>query len=260
MSLVESEILAGVATITLCRSEKRNALSRELLSQLSAAVKLALANREVRLLVLKAEGSVFCAGMDLAEMQQRASSENGQQEWLQDSRDYCELLIAIYSARVPSMACLQGPVLAGGVGIVLACDFVIAAEGTFVALPEPQRGITAAMVTPLLAHRIGAGRAAHLLLSGRRIDAASAMQAGLVFETVSKDGLDQAAADLASSIKSGSPDALAITRQHLDDVAGGNLVQKLRESIDVSAKARATDDAREGLAAFLEKRKPAWQA
>jgi methylglutaconyl-CoA hydratase len=259
MSLVKTQFESGVATVTLCRSEKRNALSRELLSQLSSAVKSTLTNSESRLLVLKAEGSVFCAGMDLAEMQQRASSADGPQEWLKDSQDYCDLLISIYSASIPSVACLQGPVLAGGVGIVLACDFVLAAENAFFALPEPQRGITAAMVTPLLAHRIGAGRAAHLLLSGQRLDVASAQQMGLVFETADSDGLDEAASNLASSILSGSPDALAITRQHLDDVSGGNLVQKLRESIDVSAKARATEDAREGLAAFLEKRKPSWQ-
>jgi len=241
MSLIRTSIESNVARIVLCRSDKRNALSRQLLTELNSAVTDALNNPQTRVLVLEAEGSVFCAGMDLGEMQQRATSENGREEWQKDSKDYCELLISLYSATVPTIAVLQGPVLAGGVGMILACDFVIAAEGAFVSLPEPQRGITAAMVTPLLVHRIGAGPAAALLLSGDRM-------------TVTR-----AAQQLATSIMKGSPQALATTKQHVDRIAGGNMAEKLRDSIEVSAAARATDDAREGLAAFLEKRAPGWQ-
>ena len=114
MSLVQKTIDSGIATVTLCRSEKRNALSRELLTQLSAAVTEVLSDSQTRVLVLKAEGKVFCAGMDLAEMQARAESEDGQKEWMQDSKDYCELLVTLYTAKVPTIAALQGPVLAGG--------------------------------------------------------------------------------------------------------------------------------------------------
>jgi methylglutaconyl-CoA hydratase len=259
MSLISKSVQSGVATVTLCRSEKRNALSRELLRQLSTAVTELLDDPQTRVLVLRAEGKVFCAGMDLSEMQARASSENGQQEWMQDSRDYCELLVSLYTARVPTIAALQGPVLAGGVGMVLACDFVIAAENAFIALPEPQRGITAAMVTPLLVHRVGAGAAGHLLLSGRRQSAENASKAGLVYEVVLLESLDESVRSLTESIMLGSPEALAITRRHLDEVGGNDLVARIRQSIEVSASARASEDAREGLAAFLEKRKPNWQ-
>ena len=258
MSLVKKAIDSGVATVTLCRSEKRNALSRELLTQLSAAVTEVLADPQTRVLVLKAEGKVFCAGMDLAEMQARAQSEDGQKEWMQDSKDYCELLVTLYTANVPTIAALQGPVLAGGVGMVLACDFVVSVEDAFFALPEPQRGITAAMVTPLLVHRVGAGPAGHLLLSGRRQSAKDAALTGLVYE-VAADSLDTAVSSLAESIMLGSPEALAITGRHLDEVGGNDLVARIRQSIEVSAQARASQDAREGLAAFLEKRKPNWQ-
>ena len=259
MTLIKKSIESGVATVTLCRSEKRNALSRELLRQLSSAVSEVLEDQRTRVLVLQAEGKVFCAGMDLSEMQARAESDNGQQEWMQDSKDYCELLVTLYTASVPSIAALQGPVLAGGVGMVLACDFVVAVEDAFIALPEPQRGITAAMVTPLLVHRIGAGRAGHLLLSGRRQSAADAAQSGLVYEVVSPDSLAESVKSLTESIRMGSPEALAITRRHLDEVGGHDLVARIRQSIEVSASARASDDAREGLAAFLEKRQPKWQ-
>ena len=258
MSLVQSAIESGLATVTLCRSEKRNALSRELLTQLSVAVTEALADPRTRVLALKAEGKVFCAGMDLAEMQARAESEDGQKEWMQDSKDYCELLVKLYTAKVPTIAALQGPVLAGGVGMVLACDFVISVKEAFFALPEPQRGITAAMVTPLLVHRIGAGPAGHLLLSGRRVNAEAAALTGLVFE-IAEGQLDDAVVSLAQSIMLGSPEALAITRRHLDEVGGNDLVARIRQSIEVSALARGSADAREGLAAFLEKRKPNWQ-
>jgi methylglutaconyl-CoA hydratase len=259
MNLVQKNIEGGVATVTLCRSEKRNALSRELLRQLSVAVNEVLADSETRVLVLKAEGKVFCAGMDLAEMQDRASSADGQNEWMQDSKDYCDLLVAIYTSKVPTIASMQGPVLAGGVGMVLACDFVVAVEDSFISLPEPQRGITAAMVTPLLVHRVGAGPAGHLLLSGRRQSAKDAATKGLVYEVTTNALLDDSVASLAKSIMQGSPEALAITRRHLDDIGGNDLVVRIRQSIEVSAQARASDDAREGLAAFLEKRQPNWQ-
>ncbi len=210
--------------------------------------------------MLKADGKVFCAGMDLAEMQERALSEDGQKEWMQDSLDYCELLVSIYTAKVPTIAVLQGPVLAGGVGMVLACDFVVAAEDSFISLPEPQRGITAAMVTPLLVHRVGAGPAGHLLLSGRRQSAKDAATTGLVYEVTTSESLEESVAALAKSIMQGSPEALALTRRHLDDLGGHDLVAQIRRSIEVSAQARAGEDAREGLAAFLEKRKPNWQS
>lgn len=258
MSLVQSAIDSGIATVTLCRSEKRNALSRDLLTQLSAAVTEVLADPQTRVLVLKAEGKVFCAGMDLAEMQARAESKDGQKEWMQDSKDYCELLVTLYTAKVPTIAAMQGPVLAGGVGMILACDFVVSVKEAFIALPEPQRGITAAMVTPLLVHRVGAGPAGHLLLSGRRQSAEAASLTGLVYE-VAAGPLDDAVSSLAESITLGSPEALALTRRHLDEVGGSDLVARIRQSIEVSALARGSADAREGLAAFLEKRNPNWQ-
>jgi len=142
--------------------------------------------------------------------------------------------------------------------MVLACDFVVSVEEAFIALPEPQRGITAAMVTPLLVHRVGSGPAGHLLLSGRRQSAKDAVLTGLVYE-VTAGPLDDAVGSLTQSIMLGSPEALAITRNHLDEVGGNDLVARIRQSIEVSAQARGSSDAREGLAAFLEKRKPNWQ-
>ena len=126
-------------------------------------------------------------------------------------------------------------------------------------LPEPVRGITAAMVTPLLIQRIGPGPAAHLLLSNERMSSLRAMQLGLCYDVVAESELKDRVDGLVGSILSGSKTALAITKQHLEKCSDGILVEQIKSSVQVSARARETDDAREGLAAFLEKRKPAWQ-
>ncbi len=259
-SFVNSGIANGVGRVTLNRPDKRNALRRDFIEQLSEAIAELKKDDSLRVLVLEAEGSVFCAGMDLSQMQDRASSANGTQQWQKDSEVYCELLTELYSIPVPTVVALQGPVLAGGVGIVLACDIVIASDNAFLMLPEPVRGITAAMVTPLLIHRVGAGIAGHLLLSGEKMSAQRAWQIGLCHDVVATDDLPDRIDALIKSILSGSRSALALTKQHLARCSNDSLVAQIQSSVGVSAEARETNDAREGLAAFLEKRKPAWQA
>lgn len=248
----------GIATITLNRPDKRNALKRDFITELKAAVAEVDQRQDVRLFLLKAAGSVFCAGMDLGEMQVRAQAADKQQQWQQDSVVYGELLTAIYKLAVPTVAVLQGPVLAGGTGLVFCCDLVIATDNVFFALPEPMRGITAAMVTPFLALRAGYGPAAYMLLSGKRVSANDAFRFGVIHELVENDQLQEKTDELAQSILTGSKSALAITKQHLHKCTVAEIEELVQESIAVSAKARETDDAREGLAAFLEKRKPNW--
>jgi methylglutaconyl-CoA hydratase len=142
---------------------------------------------------------------------------------------------------------------------MLACDFIVASNSAFVMLPEPARGITAAMVTPLLIHRLGAGPATHLLLSGERMSAHRAWANGLFFDVVEPEELATRVDSLVQSIMTGSRSALAITKKHVQSCSGDLVVDQLNKSIVVSAEARETSDAREGLAAFLEKRKPSWQ-
>ncbi len=256
---VKSKIESGVGRITLCRAEKRNALKRIFIEQLSSAVDTLAVDDSLRALVLQAEGSVFCAGMDLGEMQERAESADGQQEWQKDSKVFSELLQKLYNLNVPTIAVMQGPALAGGVGLILACDFIIADKNAFVMLPEPARGITAAMVTPFLIHRIGAGRANQLLLSGQPMAIPRCHELGLVYCVAQENELEEKVNELLTSIMTGSKAALAITKKHVQGYGTGNLSEYLADSIGVSAQARETDDAREGLAAFLEKRKPKWQ-
>lgn len=252
----------GVTRLVLDRAERRNALTRSMIELLTGHVKqlsAATGDSAIRLLKLAAAGPVFCAGMDLAEMQDRAADDHGPEAWRKDALVYRDLLQALWDAPFPVLAVVQGPVLAGGVGLVLACDLVIAASTTFFALPEPQRGITAAMVTPLLTYRVGAGHASHALLAGGRLEAASTVAWGLCHEVVEPASLPATEDRWTQSILTGSPLALAATKENLRAFAGAQLPAQLTEAAHKSALARETEDAREGLQAFLEKRKPAWQ-
>src|SRR5437660_2079470 len=170
--LILSTTTGGVARLTLNRPQKRNALTREMLGELHRAVLEIAARQDLRCLVLDSNGPVFCAGMDLAQMQQTASVPDARQLWHADTQLYHDCVAALLALPAPAVAVVQGPALAGGVGLVLACDLVLAAESATFALPEPKRGITAAIVTPLLVHRIGVSAASWLLLSGEIISAA----------------------------------------------------------------------------------------
>jgi methylglutaconyl-CoA hydratase len=248
----------GIHSIKLNRPEKRNALTRELIQSLLTAVKVVKADSSARVLVLQGEGSVFCAGMDLKEMQERAADPNAKSLWTEDARIYRELLETLFTLPVPVIASINGPALAGGFGLVLTCDFILASEDAFFSLPEPKRGIAAAVVTPFLIHRVGAGIANQWLLSGENISAERARQAGLCYGVAKNDQLETQAELLIKSILTGSPSALATTKKHLINCISADFKKMLDLSMEVSAQARETEDAREGLSAFLEKRKPNW--
>ena len=198
--------------------------------------------------------------MDLGQMQERAASKDATAEYQLDSQVYCDLLVAIYELSIPTIAAVQGPALAGGMGLVCACDIVIATESAFFMLPEPMRGITASMVTPLLVHRTGPGPATYMLLSNEKVSAIDARRMGLCHDVVPVNEMESRVDQLIRSILGGSRSAFALTKKHINDCLAGDVVSLVRQSIEVSAQARETADAREGLAAFLEKRSPAWQS
>jgi methylglutaconyl-CoA hydratase len=249
----------GVARLTLNRPDKRNALRREIIEAMLESVRRIAADGTVRVFVLASTGDVFCAGMDLGQMQERATGENSAAEYQIDSQVYCDLLTAIFQLQIPTIAVVQGPALAGGMGLVCACDMVIVSEAAYFMLPEPMRGITAAMVTPLLLYRVGAGPASYMLLSNEKISAMDARRMGLCHDLVPASDLGERVDLLVQSILSGSRSALAMTKRHIADCLPCQVVPQIQTSISVSARARETADAREGLAAFMEKRKPEWQ-
>ena len=256
---IRHEVHGCVGTVILARPDRRNALTREMIVALQRHFDAFVRDGDIRLILLRAEGPVFCAGMDLAEMQARAQSERQAEEWHADAVAYRDLLATLLQAPQPIVAALQGPVLAGGVGLALACDLLVASTNCFFALPEPQRGITAAMVTPLLAYRVGVAHAARLLLSGQQLDATWGLASGLCHRVVPAEQIGEATCELVGSILSGSPQALAQTKQLLRKAYPLELIAALDQAATASAQARETEDAREGLQAFLEKRPPAWK-
>lgn len=254
--LIKKNVPSG--TIVLNRPDKRNALSRQTIEDLVQALDDLHQERQVRAVILTGAGPAFCAGMDLAEMQQTAQQADALARWHSDAVQYRELLDKLLHFPKPVIAAVNGPVVAGGAGLLLASDLVIAAHEARFGLPEPRRGIVAGMVAPLLVFRIGASQAANLLLTGRMIEADEARRIGLFHEIVSGDLVWARAHELAGEIAQCAPEAVQLSKRMLNETIGEHLGTLLAAGAAVSATARTTEAAREGLAAFLEKREPNW--
>jgi enoyl-CoA hydratase/carnithine racemase len=256
--VVKIHVHEHAGTIILNRPEKRNALSRELLRELRQAFDDLHLERRVRAVILTGAGPAFCAGMDLAEMLATSQSDDPQPQWHEDALLYLDVLEAMLRFPKPIVAAVGGAAVAGGAGLVLACDLVVAAETAQFGLPEPRRGLVAGMVAPLLAFRAGGGQAARLLLSAGLIDAREAHRIGVFHELVAEDKVWARAVEIGRGCAECAPEALQLTKRMLNETVGETLFTQLAAGAAVSATARTTEAAAEGLAAFLEKREPKW--
>jgi methylglutaconyl-CoA hydratase len=254
--IVKKNLPSG--TIILNRPDKRNALSRQLLADIAQALDDFHQERRVRAVIITGAGTAFCAGMDLAEMQQTSQQADSPAQWHHDAVQYRELFDQMLQFPKPIIAAVNGPVVAGGAGLMLASDVVIAAPEAKFGLPEPRRGIVAGMVSPLLVFRIGASHAANLLLTARMIEAAEAHRIGLYHEVIKADLVWARAQEVAVEIARSAPEAIQLTKKLLNEIIGEHLGTLLTAGAADSATARTTEAAREGLAAFLEKREPKW--
>ena len=254
--LVKKSVPSG--TIVINRPDKRNALSRKVLTDIAQAFDDLHQERSVRAVILTGAGSSFCAGMDLAEMQATSQQPDAFAQWHADAVLYRELIDKMLRFPKPIIAAVNGPAVAGGAGLVLGCDIVIAAEEAKFGLPEPKRGVVAGMVAPLLVFRLGASHAANLLLTGRLIDSQEAYRIGLAHEVVKGDFVWARAQEIAAEIMASAPESIQLTKRLLNETIGEHLGTLLTVGAADSATARTTDAAREGLAAFLEKRPPKW--
>lgn len=246
----------SVMQITLNRPDKRNALTRAMLDEFVFVLR-GLPD-DIRLVVLRARGPVFCAGMDLQEMQDTAARPDAAAVWQQDADRYREVLETLFFLPCPTLCVIEGPVVAGGVGLALACDLVLATESASFALPEPRRGIVAAMVLPLAVLRMGYGPASWLLLSGQTVHLDDARRFGIVHETTTSATIDQHLTAAVATILTGAPAALTATKQLLQSPVADQLRAGWNTASEVSAAARSQPEAREGLQAFLERRLPRW--
>ncbi|MFO0869329.1 MAG: enoyl-CoA hydratase/isomerase family protein [Pirellulales bacterium] len=246
-------------TIILDRPDRKNALDRQLLEELQQAFSDLHQERQVRAVILSGAGNCFCSGMDLAEMNDTRQASDALQRWYDDAVQYRDLLETMLRFPKPIVAAVSGPALAGGAGLLLACDVVVAAEDATFGLPEPRRGIVAGMVAPLLTFRLGAGWAANLLLTARTIDAAEGRRLGIFHEVVAPSVVWARAQQIVEEMALSAPESLQLTRRLLNETIGEHLLTLLSAGAAASATARTTDAAAEGLTAFLEKRPPHWR-
>jgi len=246
-----------IATITLNRPEKRNAISTQMIDELLAALDECERNAAVRVVILTGAGKAFCAGMDLEGLQSLTSQSHEQN--LDDSRRMARLFRRLYDYPKPTIAAVNGAAIAGGTGIATMCDFTLAVPDAKFGYTEVRIGFIPALVSVFLRRQIGEKRARDLLLTGRDFDAAAAQQLGLISEIAAPEKLLDRARELAATLLANSPTSLARTKALLSDSDRTELSREIELAVQANAAIRSTADFREGLAAFLEKRTPKWQ-
>lgn len=244
------------AVVTLNRPEKRNALNRDLIAQAKTAFERAVGDDSVRCVIVTGAGPVFCAGMDLAELQAAIESPSDDSPVWEDALRLAELYDQIYTLPKPTIAAVNGAAVAGGAGLVSVCDLAIATPEAKFGYPEVRRGLVAAMVMPHLLRHVGERMARYLLLTGELIDVEQAKDAGLINEVVPADSLMERAQQLAQQIALGGPLAIAKTKELLRQFS--HQAASVEQAAQASAAPRLSEECREGLRAFFEKRPVPW--
>jgi methylglutaconyl-CoA hydratase len=246
-----------VSILTLNRPQQRNALSKALVAALRDALDKVILAEKVRVVVLTGAGSAFCSGMDLKEAAALDDVPESELKTIAVLQEFADLLQRLHTSPKPTIAAVNGDALAGGAGLMAACDLAVAAESARIGYPEVRRGLVPAIVMHDLCRQVGDRRSRQLLLSGELISGTLAQQWGLVSAVAAGDQCLDEAVDLAGTLARGAPIALATTKRLLDEVAGRP--ENLRGAAAVSAAIRASAEAREGIRAFVEKRPPAWE-
>jgi methylglutaconyl-CoA hydratase len=255
-NLVERNDFGPVAVLTLNRPEQRNALSRSLVARLRDAVDLVESDSTIRAVVLTGAGPVFCAGLDLKEARENGVGPEAEDKSIAALNEFADLVQRIHTLSKPTIAAINGDALAGGAGLMAACDLAIAADSARIGYPEVRRGLVAAIVMHDLCRQIGDRRARQLLLSGDLIPSKVAHEWGMVNTITAAEWCVQQAIQVAHSLAECAPGALAWTKRMLDEAT--LRPPDLRGAAAVSASVRASEEAREGILAFVEKRPPRW--
>ncbi|HMS80499.1 MAG TPA: enoyl-CoA hydratase/isomerase family protein [Burkholderiaceae bacterium] len=256
-STLETTLQDGVAVIWLNRPEIRNALSPELIAELTDAVGAASDDDAVRAIVIAGRGKAFCAGADLNWM--KRASTYGPAENEADAVKLAELLRRIAESPKPTVARVHGPAFAGGLGLVTACDIAVASFDATFCLSEVKLGLIPAMISPYVVRAMGPRAAGRWFLTAEVFDGAEAYRCGLVQEIAAPEELDGAVNALLGHLVVAGPRAMAETKALIRDVAHRPVDDALmHETARRIAATRASDEGREGLASFLEKRKPRW--
>ncbi len=247
----------GVARLTLTRTEVHNAFNDQLIAEMTTALKGMEEDPRVRVVVLAAEGKSFSAGADLNWMQAMAGYSEA--ENLRDAEALAELLRTLNFLTKPTVALVQGPAFGGGVGLVSACDIAIASEEASFALTEVKLGLIPSVISPYVVAAIGQRAARRYLLTAERFSAETAYYLGLVHRVVPPHGLEQAGEDMVEALLKNGPQAVAACKDLIFAVAERPATPEvIADTARRIARVRVSAEGQEGLAAFLEKRKPSW--
>jgi methylglutaconyl-CoA hydratase len=246
---------SGVATITLNRPDKRNAISFDLIDDLLRAFE-EVEKSDAIVLILTGAGKAFSSGMDLENL--KALIGRSPEQNMQDSRTMVRMFRTLYEFPKVTLAAVNGAAIAGGTGLALLCDFTLAVPEAKFGYTEVRIGFVPAIVSTFLLRQTGEKYARDLLLTGRIIGAEEAARMGLVNEIVAPENLMTRARELASLLMGNSPSSLRATKKLLSDHARAELDVQIEAAIRENAAVRSTADFREGVTSFLEKRKPVW--
>ncbi len=255
-SLYVTEI-EKIVTVTLNRPERRNALNPQMIEELIQIIE-GMGRRSCGVMILTGRGAAFCAGLDLEHLQSLAHKSSA--EHREDSQRVAQLFRSLYDLPLPTIAAVNGHAIAGGMGLATICDFTLTVPEAKFGYTEARIGFVPAMVSAFLTLQVDEKKARDLLLTARLISAEEARQMGLVNEVVNESGLMMRARQLAHQLLQNSPESLRATKRLLSEHTREQLDRQLRAAVESNASARSTGDFQEGIASFLEKRKPNWHA
>lgn len=248
----------GVLTLTMNRPEKRNALNPAMMDELTRALEEAASNPACDVVLLTGAGEAFCAGLDLEHLE-TLSAKTPEQHRM-DSERVARLLRTLYDLPKPTIAAVNGAAIAGGMGLATVCDFTLAAPEAKFGYTEVKIGFVPAIVSAFLRGQVGDKHARDLLLTGRLIKAQEAFDLGLVTQVVPEQDLMREARGLAKKLLANSPAAMQATKRLLSEHGHHHLDEEIEAAIRANVEARATEDFKEGIRAFLEKRRPEWSS
>jgi len=254
---LELVIEGRVATVTLNRPDVRNAFNETTIAEITQAFRDLEQNDDVRAIVLAANGPAFCAGADLNWMKKMAGYTRDENR--ADAAQLAEMLRTIYACPKPVVAKVQGDCYAGGMGLVAVCDIAVANEATNFCLSEVKLGLIPATISPYVVIGMGENAARRYFLTAERFSAQEAHRIGFVHQVVAADALDAAVADIVKALVSNSPNAVKEAKRLVQDVAGRPLSEALiADTAERIADIRSSEEGKEGVRSFLEKRKPNW--